>query len=150
MQLLRQPSGEFGKQEWQLGLAGEPFAAGSLQFSMGQEVVIYHNPRCSKSRQALALLNERGIRPRVVRYLETPPDAQAIAGLLSKLGLEPRDLMRKREAPYAALGLAAQSLSRDELIQALADHPALIERPILVAGERAVIGRPPEKALEIL
>ena len=114
------------------------------------DVTIYHNPRCSKSRQTLALLNERGIAPNIVRYLDTPPNTTTIARLLDMLDLEPRGLMRKKEAPYAALGLAAEELSNAELIQAMAEHPVLIERPIVVAGDRAAIGRPPDNVLEIL
>lgn len=114
------------------------------------EVTIYHNPRCSKSRQTLELLGERGISPKVVRYLDTPPDATTIAGLLDMLGLEPRDLMRRKEAPYRELGLADESVSRADLIRAMADNPILIERPIVVSGAKAAIGRPPESVLDVL
>ena len=114
------------------------------------DVTIYHNPRCSKSRQTLALLEERGISPDIVRYLDTPPDTAAIGSLLHMLGLEPRDLMRKKEAPYAELGLADESVARADLIQAMADNPVLIERPIVVSGAKAAIGRPPESVLDIL
>ena len=114
------------------------------------EVTIYHNPRCSKSRQTLELLGERGISPKVVRYLDTPPDAATIAGLLDMLGLEPRDLMRRKEAPYRELGLADESVSRADLIRAMADNPILIERPIVVSGAKAAIGRPPESVLDVL
>ena len=114
------------------------------------DVTIYHNPRCSKSRQTLALLEEQGISPDIVRYLDTPPDATAIGRLLDMLGLEPRDLMRKRETPYSELGLADESITRADLIQAMADNPILIERPIVVSGDRAAIGRPPESVLDIL
>ena len=114
------------------------------------EVTIYHNPRCSKSRQTLELLGERGISPKIVRYLDTPPDAATIAGLLDKLGLEPRDLMRRKEAPYRELGLADESVSRADLIRAMADNPILIERPIVVSGAKAAIGRPPESVLDVL
>ena len=114
------------------------------------DVILYHNPRCSKSRQTLALLEERGISPAVVRYLDTPPDAATLGGLLDMLGLEPRGLMRRKEAPYRELGLADESRSRAELIQAMVDNPILIERPIVVSGGKAAIGRPPESVLEIL
>ena len=114
------------------------------------EVTIYHNPRCSKSRQTLELLGERGISPKIVRYLDTPPDAATIAGLLDMLGLEPRDLMRRKEAPYRELGLADESVSRADLIRAMADNPILIERPIVVSGAKAAIGRPPESVLDVL
>ncbi len=107
-------------------------------------ITIYYNPRCSKSRQTLELLSARGISPTIVEYLETPPDAKTVKSLLKKLGLEPRELMRKKEAAYAELGLADTALSADELIEAMVDNPILIERPIVVAGERAVLGRPPE------
>lgn len=113
-------------------------------------VTIYHNPRCSKSRQTLALLEKRGISPDIVRYLDTPPDTAAIGSLLDMLGLEPRELMRKKEAPYAKLGLADESVARADLIQAMADNPVLIERPIVVSGDKAAIGRPPESVLDIL
>ena len=114
------------------------------------EVTIYHNPRCSKSRQTLALLQERGITPTVVKYLEAPPDAETLARILSQLGLAPRQLMRKKEEPYSALGLDDQSLNDDALIQAMVDNPVLIERPIVVANDQAALGRPPENVLSIL
>jgi arsenate reductase len=113
-------------------------------------VTIYHNPRCSKSRKALALLEEHGVETDVVRYLETPPDAAGLDTILRMLDLEPRDLMRKSEAPYAKLGLDDPSLSRDALIAAMVENPILIERPIVVSGQRAVLGRPPESVLEVL
>ena len=114
------------------------------------EVTIYHNPRCSKSRQTLALLNERGISPNIIRYLEAPPDAATIEGLLALLNLEPRALMRKKEAPYTDLALDDEALPNAALIQAMVDHPVLIERPIVLAGDKAAIGRPPEAVLKIL
>jgi len=113
-------------------------------------VTIYHNPRCSKSRQTLALLEERGIAPEVVRYLETPPDSDSLGKILDMLGMEPRDLMRKKEEPYSALGLDNEALSRAELIDAMIENPVLIERPIVVNGNKAAIGRPPEQVLDIL
>ncbi len=113
-------------------------------------VTIYHNPRCSKSRQALALLNERGLEIEIVEYLQTPPDAAALAGLLDGLGLEPRDLMRKKEAAYKELGLDDPALDRAALIAAMVENPVLIERPIVVAGARVALGRPPEAVLDIL
>lgn len=111
---------------------------------------LLHNPRCSKSRQALALLQERGIEPTVVLYLDTPPTVTELDRLLQRLGLSPRELMRRDEPEYRALGLDDPSLDRAALIEALAAHPRLIQRPILVNGERAAIGRPPEAILEIL
>ena len=114
------------------------------------EVTIYHNPRCSKSRQTLALLEAQGITPNVVHYLETPPDAGTLKQLLQGLGLQPRELMRRKEAAYRELNLADPALADDELIKAMISNPILIERPIVVHGERCAIGRPPERVLEIL
>ena len=114
------------------------------------DLTLYHNPRCSKSRSALQLLEERGLTPAIVRYLETPLNAAQLQELLGKLGIRPRQLLRTGEDEYKALNLADSSLSDEQLIAAMVAHPKLIERPILVAGERAVIGRPPEKVLELL
>jgi arsenate reductase (glutaredoxin) len=111
---------------------------------------IYHNPRCSKSRQTLALLEERGIGPRVVDYLKTPPSAAELKTILKKLRLRPRDLMRKGEPLYAELGLKDRDLDDDALIALMVANPILIERPIVVSGGKAAIGRPPESVLEIL
>lgn len=111
---------------------------------------IYHNPRCSKSRAALDLLVTHGIEPAVVRYLDTPPDAATLAQLLDRLGLEPRALLRSGEDEYRALNLADPALGREALIAAMVAHPRLIERPIVVRGDRAVLGRPPERVLELL
>ncbi|MFX4222581.1 MAG: arsenate reductase (glutaredoxin) [Thalassobaculum sp.] len=113
-------------------------------------VRIYHNPRCSKSRQTLALLRERGLEPDVVEYLKTPPSAPELDALLSAMGLEPRDAMRRKEAPYTELGLDDPSLDRAALIEAMVAHPILIERPIVAAGDKAAMGRPPEAVLKIL
>ncbi|MPZ08839.1 MAG: arsenate reductase (glutaredoxin) [Kiloniellaceae bacterium] len=113
-------------------------------------VTIYHNPRCSKSRQTLALLQDQGVAPRVVEYLNDTPDAATLDGLLKKLKLEPRELMRRKEAPYKDLGLDGPGLSRDALIAAMVENPILIERPIVVKGTKAALGRPPEAVLEIL
>lgn len=114
------------------------------------EVTIYHNPGCSKSRQTLALLQERGIEPTIVRYLDNPPGAAAISRLLGQLGLPARALLRSREVPYMALGLDDPARTDTELIEAIAAHPILLERPIVVKDNRAVIGRPPENVLELL
>jgi arsenate reductase len=114
------------------------------------DLTLYHNPRCSKSRGALELLEGRGLTPTVVRYLETPPDAAQLRDLLGKLGIGARGLLRTGEDEYKTLNLADASLSDEQLITAMAGHPKLIERPILIAGDKAVIGRPPEKILEIL
>ena len=112
--------------------------------------IIYHNPRCSKSRQTLALLEEKGVSPRIVDYLKTPPSAAELKTILKKLGLRPRDLMRKGEPRYAELGLKDRDLDDDALIALMVANPILIERPIVVSGGKAAIGRPPESVLEIL
>lgn len=114
------------------------------------EYTIYHNPRCSKSRQTLALLEENGIQPDIVLYLEDTPDAAALAGLIGKLGISARQLLRKGEEDYKAQGLADDSLADEALVAAMVNFPKLIERPIVVRGERAVLGRPPENVLELL
>ncbi|WP_434558235.1 arsenate reductase (glutaredoxin) [Pseudomonas sp. Z4-20] len=114
------------------------------------DLTLYHNPRCSKSRGALELLEARGLSPTVVRYLENPLDAAQLERLLGKLGIQARQLLRTGEDEYKTLNLAAQGLSQAQLIAAIADHPKLMERPILEAGDKAAIGRPPEKILEIL
>ncbi len=114
------------------------------------DITIYHNPRCSKSRQTLALLEEGGASPELVLYLDTPPSEVEIRGLLAKLGLSPRELMRKGEEVYKEKGLADDSLSEEQLIAAMSAHPILIERPIVVSGDRAVLGRPPENVLDLL
>lgn len=110
----------------------------------------YHNPRCSKSRQALELLRERGIEPTLIAYIDNAPDAETLRALLEKLGITPRELMRTGESAYAELGLDDASLDHDALISAMVAHPILIERPIFEHGDRAVIGRPPERVLELL
>lgn len=118
---------------------------------MSTKVEIYHNPRCSKSRETLNLLKEKGVEPEVVLYLETPPDAAAVKSLLKKLGFtSARELMRRKEDLYKELKLDDASLSEEALIQAMIEHPKLIERPIVLANGKARIGRPPEQVLEIL
>lgn len=114
------------------------------------ELTLYHNPRCSKSRSALELLEGRGLTPTIVHYLETPPTAAELQDVLNKLGIAPRQLLRTGEDEYRQLDLADPDLSDEQLIEAMVAHPRLIERPILVAGDRATVGRPPEKVLEIL
>jgi len=114
------------------------------------DLTLYHNPRCSKSRGALELLEARGLAPTVVRYLETPLDATQLRALLDKLGLSARQLLRSGEDEYKSLNLADDQLGEAQLIAAIVAHPKLMERPILVAGDKAIIGRPPEKVLEIL
>jgi arsenate reductase len=111
---------------------------------------IYHNPRCGKSRQTLALIEEAGIEPEVIEYLKTPPTAEELDAILKKLKLEPQQLMRKGEAIYKELKLAERELSRDEAIAVMLEHPKLIERPIVVQGRKAVLGRPPENVKELL
>lgn len=113
-------------------------------------VTIYHNTRCSKSRATLQILEEKNIEPVVVEYLKTPPDAKTLDDLLAKLGMDPRDLMRKQEDEYKENHLDDESLSREDLIAAMIKFPKLIERPIVVANNKVVIGRPPEKVLDIL
>ncbi len=111
---------------------------------------IYHNPRCSKSRQTLQLLQDHGIEPQIVLYLEQPLSKKLLKQLLAKLGLRARDVLRKGEDEYRELGLADSALGDEVLLDAMQAHPKLIERPIVVSGERAVLGRPPENVLELL
>ncbi|MBE0149290.1 arsenate reductase (glutaredoxin) [Serratia sp. PL7] len=116
-----------------------------------KNVTIYHNPRCSKSRETLALLEQHGVEPQVVLYLDTPPSVAELKKLLQELGFaSARELMRKKEDLYKELGLADETLSEEQLLQAMVGNPKLIERPIVVKGGKARIGRPPEKVLEIL
>lgn len=116
-----------------------------------QPVVIYHNSRCSKSRQTLALLHAQGLQPQVVEYLKTPPGVDQLAQIAQQLGLEPQEFLRFGEDTAKNLGLGETDLrSRDEWLQLMHQHPVLIERPIVVHGTQARIGRPPEKVLEIL
>lgn len=113
-------------------------------------VTIYHNPRCSKSRQTLALLEERGIEPDIVLYLDSPPSKSTLRALVKKLGVSSaREIMRAKEAPYKDLSLKDVT-AETALIDAMAANPTLIERPIVVNGDRAAIGRPPENVLKIL
>ncbi|MCJ8169285.1 arsenate reductase (glutaredoxin) [Atopomonas sediminilitoris] len=114
------------------------------------DLLLLHNPRCSKSRGALEILQQHNIEPTIVRYLDEPLDAKAIAALLIKLGISPRELLRTGEEAYKNLNLADPSVSDAALIAAMTEHPKLIERPIFIAGDRAVIGRPPERVLELL
>jgi arsenate reductase len=113
-------------------------------------IEIFHNPRCSKSRTTLALLQDRGYEPEIRLYLEDPPDTRELRSLLTKLGIGARELLRKGESEYRELGLGDPSLDDDVLIAAMASHPRLIERPIVVSSRRAAIGRPPESVLDIL
>ncbi|MCO4756616.1 MAG: arsenate reductase (glutaredoxin) [Oceanospirillaceae bacterium] len=114
------------------------------------DVIIYHNPRCSKSRQTLALLEERGIEPAIVKYLEETPSAEELKSVLAKLGISARDLLRKKEAEYKEAGLDDTNLNEDQVIAKMIEFPRLIERPIVIKGDAARIGRPPESVLEIV
>ena len=113
-------------------------------------LTIYHNPHCSKSRATLALLEQRGLEPKVVEYLKTPPSTGELKAILRKLGLKPRDILRAGEPRYAELGLKTRKLDDDALIALMAANPVIIERPIVVVGGKAAIGRPPENVLAIL
>lgn len=118
---------------------------------MSNAVTIYHNPRCSKSRETLALLEQHGVTPQVVRYLDTPPDAALLRQLLTQLGFSSaRQLMRSKDELYRELQLADETLSEEQLLAALVAHPQLIERPIVVKGNQARLGRPPEQVLTLL
>ena len=113
-------------------------------------VAIYHNPRCSKSREALNLLLSKGVEPQIIKYLDTPPDHATLSRILDMLNMEPRELMRKKEKEYKATRLDNPELTRDQLIDAMIAHPRLIERPIVVKDGKAALGRPPETVLAIL
>jgi arsenate reductase len=113
-------------------------------------VTIYHNPRCSKSRATLQLLQDRGVEPQVIEYLQTPPDAATLKDILVLLNQAPRQFMRTKEDAYAANGLADEGLEEGQLIDAMVANPILIERPIVLANGKAAVGRPPENVLEIL
>lgn len=116
-----------------------------------ERLEIFHNPRCSKSREALALIEAAGVEYDVVRYLEDPPDAVRLAELIKGLGLgSPRELMRRKEAAYRELGLDDAGLDDDALIAAMVSHPILIERPIVAKGKAVCLGRPPEKVADFL
>ena len=117
---------------------------------MADKVTIYHNPRCSKSRMTMDLLHDQSIEPEIVEYLKTPPDMKTINNLLTMLNIEPRQLMRKGEAEYKENNLADESLTHQQLVEAMVKFPKLIERPIVVTNGKAAIGRPPETILEIL
>ena len=113
-------------------------------------VQIMHNPRCSKSRTTLQLLKDNGVEPEIILYLETPPDADVLTSILDKLDMKPRDLMRKGQQEYKEMGLGDEQLSDERLIAAMIEAPILIERPIVLANDKARIGRPPESVLKIL
>lgn len=113
-------------------------------------VTIYHNPRCSKSRQTLSLLQEKNININVIEYLKTPPDIPQLKQILKQLGYEPRQLMRKSEQIYKNLDLGNENKTAEDLVNAMAQNPILIERPIVLSGDKAAIGRPPESVFNIL
>ncbi|WP_372750339.1 arsenate reductase (glutaredoxin) [Litorivivens sp.] len=113
-------------------------------------VTIYHNPRCSKSRQTLQLLQEHGVEPQQVLYLDSPPTPAELTAVLKKLGISARELLRTGEEAYKSEGLADKSLPEKDLIAAMCAHPKLIQRPIVIKGDKAVLGRPPENALDLI
>ena len=117
---------------------------------MTTDVTIYYNPVCSKSRQSLELLEQQGAQVKIIEYLKTPPDAVTLEAILDMLGMEPRDLMRQHEKEYTGAGLDNPGLSREQLIDAMIEHPRLIERPIVIRNGKARLGRPPERILDIL
>ena len=117
---------------------------------MSEKVRIFFNPKCTKCRLTMDILNDKGLDTTVVEYLNTPPSPTELTEVLNLLGIEPRDLMRKHEKPYKENNLDNTNLSREQLIQAMVEHPILIERPIVIKGKKATIGRPPEKVLDIL
>mgnify|MGYP001223796014 FL=1 len=114
------------------------------------DFIIYHNPRCSKSRQTLEILNEKDVDTEIVLYLENPPSPEEVASILQKLGLSSRDIIRKGEEEYKLLNIKDQSLTENELIAFMSENPKLIERPIVVKDDKAIIGRPPENVLSLL
>jgi len=114
------------------------------------DFIIYHNPRCSKSRQTLEILTKQNVDTEIVLYLETPPSAEEVTSILQKLGLSSRDIIRKGEEEYKLLNIKDQSLTENELIAFMSENPKLIERPIVVKDDKAIIGRPPENVLSLL
>ena len=114
------------------------------------KVQILHNPRCSKSRTTLQLLKDNGVEPEIILYQQTPPDVEQLTSILSKLSMQPRDLMRKGQPEYKEMGLDNEQLSDEQLVAAMIQAPILIERPIVLANDKARIGRPPESVLEII
>tara|TARA_Y100001970_G_scaffold145861_1_gene179068 strand:+ start:136 stop:486 length:351 start_codon:yes stop_codon:yes gene_type:complete len=114
------------------------------------DFIIYHNPRCSKSRQTLEILNKHNIETEIVLYLENPPSTEEIISILDNLGLSPREIIRKGEDEYKSLNLKEKNFTEKELINFMVENPKLIERPIVVKGDKAVIGRPPENVLSLI
>ena len=117
---------------------------------MSTKVQVFHNPNCTKCRLTMELLSDKGVETSVIEYLNTPPTTEELTKILDLLKLQPRDLMRKHEAPYQEIGLDNPELSREQLLTAMIENPILIERPIIINGDKAIIGRPPEKVLDIL
>ena len=113
-------------------------------------VTIWHNPRCATSRRVLQMIRNKGIEPHVVEYLKTPPSAKEIKTVLAKLKMAPRDLLRRKEPAFRKEGLDDEKISEAALIRAMTDQPVLIERPVVLAGRRAVLARPPERVFEVL
>lgn len=125
--------------------------ARELEINSAMQFTIYHNPRCSKSRQTLQILEDNGISPEIVLYLQSPPKAQKIASLAEAIGIDPRDLIRKGEAIYKELGVDAATTSDDVACQLIHDYPKLLERPIVERSDgKAILGRPPENVLELI
>jgi arsenate reductase len=120
-----------------------------LKAIMATPVTIYHNPRCSKSRETLALIEKKGLQPQIVEYLKTPPTKEELRSLLKKLGMKPEQLVRKGEDAYKEK-FAGKALGDEQWLEALAKNPVLIERPIVVKGAKAVLGRPPENVLLLI
>ena len=116
----------------------------------GKEYIIYHNPRCSKSRETLELLQSNHIEPMIIEYLETPPGEQELNKIIEMLGVEAGDLLRTTEQAYKDSGLDQATPTKDEIISAICRHPILLQRPIVVSGDRAIIGRPPENVLKLI
>ena len=117
---------------------------------MNTSVRVLHNPRCSKSRKTMEILGDQGVDVEIIDYLKQPPSIEELSDILNLLNMQPRELMRKHEQPYKDLNLENESLSRDALLKAMVETPILIERPIVINGNRAQIGRPPEKILDLL
>ncbi len=113
------------------------------------KVTIYHNPRCSKSRQTLELIRDKGVEPEIIEYLKSPPNAADLNNILNTLNMQPRELIRKQETEYKLAGLDDPNLDRAALIQGMVENPKIIERPIVLVDEKAALGRPPENVLEI-
>jgi len=113
-------------------------------------LIIYHNPSCSKSRETLQILENNNLSPTIVEYLDNPPTRQELTRIIEMLGVSARDLLRTTEQVYEDAKLDREALSEDEIITAICQHPALLQRPIVVSGDRAIIGRPPSRVLDII